>query len=155
MGYGPSVHAANRGAGHGLNGMPASSLMSVLGILLLLQLKHSVFDGPLQLRWMLRDKGYYGKPGGLAHAGLHGIGTIVAFVLCSHDPAVALLLGAVDAAVHYHVDFAKESLVRARKWTPEKPQFWWALTTDQFLHQLTYLALTAAALTNLSPSIWS
>ncbi|HQF43225.1 MAG TPA: hypothetical protein PK073_09970, partial [Ignavibacteriaceae bacterium] len=44
----------------------------------MLQLKHSVFDGPLQLRWMLRDKGSYRKPGGLSHAGLHGIGTIVA-----------------------------------------------------------------------------
>jgi hypothetical protein len=64
---GPSVHAANRER-YGLNGMPASSLMSVLGILLLLQLKHSVFDGPLAAL-DVAGQGYYGKPGGLAHAG--------------------------------------------------------------------------------------
>lgn len=135
--------------------MAPGLLLPVLGVLALLQVKHSVIDGPLQLKWMLRDKGDYGKPGGLVHAGLHGTGTLLVFALCGYPPATAILLGAADTALHYHIDFTKESIVKSARWTPERPQFWWALTTDQLLHQLTYLVLTGIAVSELPLMIWS
>ena len=124
--------------------MTEPSTLSILFLLLLLQIKHAVFDGPLQRDWMLRDKGYYGKWGGIAHAGLHGLGSACALLLAGISFGLSLGLAVLDTVVHYHVDFAKETLVRYKGWTADQSHFWWALTADQMCHQLTYLAMAAA-----------
>lgn len=121
----------------------------MLFLLLLLQVKHAVFDGPLQRPWMLREKGYYGKPGGIAHAFLHGFGSALALALAGASFGLVLALAAMDAVVHYHVDFIKETLVRSRGWSADQSYFWWALTADQMLHQFTYLAVAANAAASL------
>ena len=121
-----------------------TSTPEILLFLLLLQVKHAAFDGPLQRQWMLREKGFYGKPGGLAHAGLHGLGTFLVLASLGQGLGLSLLLAAFDAAIHYHVDFIKETAVRRNRWTSVDSYFWWALTTDQMFHQFTYLAIAAA-----------
>ena len=61
-------------------------------------------------------------------------------------PSMALGLAVLDFAIHYHIDFSKENIVKYFRWTTKDAQFWWALNADQTLHQFTYLILVAIAL---------
>lgn len=124
--------------------MAAPAALSILGLVLLLQVKHAICDGPLQVGWMLRQKGHYGQPGGLAHSAIHGAGTFAVLLAFGVGAGLAAVLSLADAAIHYHVDYAKENIVRRSGWTPSAPYFWWALTADQMLHQITYTGLAAA-----------
>ena len=123
--------------------MPETAVASALVFLLLLQLKHFVCDGPLQTKQMVHEKGIYGQPLGLLHAGLHAVGTFIVCIAMGLGLQTALALAAVDGVIHYHIDFIKESFVRARDWSFGNAQFWWAMVGDQFLHNVTYIGLTA------------
>ena len=112
--------------------------MAIIWGLLLLQLKHFLADFCLQSPEMLADKARYGARGGLLHAGLHGIGTVLALVLFA-PLAVVLMMGVVDAIVHYHIDWAKLRLQGNAQ--PNERMFWVQFGFDQFLHQLTMLAI--------------
>lgn len=127
--------------------MPDSAISSLIILLVLFQVKHFVCDGPLQTTDMVREKGHYGRWLGIKHAGIHGLGTLAVLLVATARPVSALLLALLDFAIHYHVDFSKEQIVRRAGWTTVKPQFWWALSADQMLHQLTYIALAALAVT--------
>ena len=110
-------------------------------LLFLLFTKHFIVDFPLQNKFQWSNKGTYGHPGGILHAGLHAAGTLlcVAFFI---SPAEALLLAWVDALVHYHVDWAKMNINARMGWAPNThEQFWWLLGVDQYLHALTYIGL--------------
>jgi hypothetical protein len=113
----------------------------ILFLLVLLQLKHAACDGPLQTQRMLKDKGFYGRRGGIEHAGLHGAGSLLALIVFGMAALPAILLAAADAVIHYHVDFTKETMVRQNLWTQDRPVYWWALMADQMFHHFTYLAL--------------
>jgi len=79
--------------------------------------------------------------GGVCHAALHGFGTAMAAV-CFVHPIGACLLGTVDWCVHYHIDWAKMKLNRRWDLRPDNSEkFWWLLMFDQYLHQLTYIAI--------------
>ena len=121
--------------------MPETAVQQVLVFLVLFQVKHFICDGPLQTSAMVRDKGFYGRRLGLLHAGIHGSGALVALLLFGLPLKLALSLALLDFAVHYHVDFSKEQIVRRAGWTTSVSQFWWALSADQMIHQLTYLLL--------------
>lgn len=119
----------------------------ILVLLALLQVKHAICDGPLQTLRMVHDKGIYGKPWGIIHSGLHGLGSLIVLMVFGIALLPALLLSLVEIVVHYHIDFAKESLVRRYQWKHDNAYFWWALMGDQLLHNLTYVALAFAVLT--------
>jgi len=108
--------------------------------------KHFVADFLLQTGWMYRGKGVYGHPGGLAHAGVHMLGSLPALLVLGPGPVVLLALMAGEGLVHYHIDWTKESLTRRFRADPAQRRFWVLLGADQFLHHLTYLAMTALAL---------
>lgn len=97
--------------------------------------KHFLADFPLQPPYQWMNKGKYGHPGGLLHAGIHGAFTLA--ILYEFD--MPLWLAAVDAVIHYHVDWAKMQL----PWKPDNKYFWWALGVDQMLHYLTYVGIVA------------
>jgi hypothetical protein len=120
-------------------------LSAGLSLLGLLQVKHFICDGPLQTKLMVDEKRRYGAPMGLAHAGIHGLGTVVAMVFMLGFVPLVIGLGVLDVAIHYHVDFTKENVVKRMGWTPAQGPFWWAMSFDQMLHHLTYLMLTAIA----------
>ncbi len=126
--------------------METISPEGVLLLLVLFQIKHALGDGPLQTIRMVKEKGFYGQPGGFLHAGIHGVGSFLALLIFGMAAMPALLLGVAEAVVHYHIDFAKESMARRNGWTQDKPTFWWALMGDQMMHQLTYLAIAYAAI---------
>jgi hypothetical protein len=120
--------------------MPNTSLLLLI---LLLQLKHFICDGPLQTKAIVDGKSVYGNRLGLLHAGLHGLGTFAAFQWVTVDWKLALALAVADTLIHYHVDFIKENIVKIKGWTTANAKFWWALTADQFAHNVTYIALVA------------
>jgi hypothetical protein len=116
-------------------------LQSALLLLLALQLKHVVCDGPLQTARMVREKSGYGKPQGLLHALVHVFGSGVVLYLWGFPlPLVAGLAG-LDGIIHYHVDYVKENTVRAMGWGPVAGPFWWAIIADQALHHMTSILL--------------
>lgn len=115
------------------------TVTAVLLVLFVLQIKHFVVDFLLQNRYQWSNKGTYGHPGGVLHAGLHGIGTYLCVVLVAAPP-LALLLMMLDSIIHYHIDWAKMQLNSRLKLTPADSRFWVLLGLDQLLHQLTYVA---------------
>lgn len=122
-----------------------SSLTQLFLLLIFFQVKHFIADGPLQTKRMVDEKGRYGATLGLVHSGLHAVGTFIVVFLVMHASLWAVLLAAIDFAIHYHVDYAKERMVRYFNWTPANGPFWWAIMGDQMLHHLTYIGLSAAA----------
>jgi hypothetical protein len=124
-----------------MDGMMTSN--DVLVLILLLQIKHFICDGPLQTKAMVDGKSIYGNQLGLLHAGIHGLGTIAALAWFGLGWKMVLALAITDMVLHYHIDFTKENIVRIKGWTIAVREFWWALAADQFLHHLTYLAIAA------------
>jgi hypothetical protein len=120
------------------------TVYGILALLAMLQVKHAICDGPLQTLRMVQEKGIYGKPWGLIHSGLHGVGTLIVFLIFGLALLPALLLSLAETVVHYQIDFVKESLVRRNNWTQDKAVYWWALMGDQLMHHLTYIALCLA-----------
>jgi hypothetical protein len=122
--------------------------------------KHMIVDGPLQSSspYQWANKGTYGHPGGILHAGLHGIGTFVSMLIMSFfvndlsfegfsmewfGPWVVLMIvcSIADFLIHYHVDWLKMTLNRIFGWTTASPSFWTAVMGDQYAHSMTYLGL--------------
>ena len=97
---------------------------------------------------MLKDKGHFGRLGGLQHAGLHGALT---YVILMHFLGIqaCIMLSVLDAVMHYNIDLIK---VRASvRLTPDDNAFWVWFGADQLAHALTYLAIaftTAVLLTD-------
>ena len=107
----------------------------------LFQLKHFIFDFPLQTRYQLRNKGIYGHPGGILHAGLHVLGSIPAIMIVAPPLWLAALLLAGEFGVHYHMDWTKEQVLKKFGWTSRDYGFWQALGFDQMVHHLTYISM--------------
>jgi len=110
----------------------------VLEILVLLSIKHFILDFPLQTQYHILHKGIYGHPGGLQHAGLHGIGTF--FCLFFFVPMFAVTAAIADAIIHYHVDWIK---MKFGNQNIQNSMFWTHLGLDQLAHTLTYIAIVA------------
>jgi hypothetical protein len=115
-------------------------------VVLILLFKHLVCDFFLQTAYQYRNKGIYGHPGGLLHAGLHVLGTAFLFLYVNPGPKIIALILAGEFVVHYHIDWTKEQIVKRLKLSTEDAAFWWVLGVDQFLHGATYIAIAWLAL---------
>jgi len=113
----------------------------MLVLISMLMIKHTLADYFFQYSWMIKDKGTYGAPGGLAHSGLHGILTLIVLVLFGIPFVFSLMLGILDSVIHYHIDYLKSNIWKNKKLTPADQQFWVAHGTDQFAHFLTYVGI--------------
>jgi hypothetical protein len=121
--------------------MPDLVLLALAAVAVLM-FKHAVADFYLQTPYQYLNKGIYGHPGGLLHAGIHTALTPLVYLVLL--PGSWLLAGAIavgEFLLHYHIDWLKEQATRKYAWTPQSPGFWHALGTDQLLHGLTYLAI--------------
>jgi len=103
----------------------------------------------LQNYWQASNKGTFGHPGGLVHAFLHGLGTLL--ILCG--PGIVFeyfwLYAIVDAVTHYFIDWAKVNATRKLGLTFKDPGYWWLLGIDQYLHTLVYISITYNILKHL------
>jgi hypothetical protein len=114
-----------------------------LFLIALFILKHLIVDFFLQKEYQWKNKGTYGHPGGLLHAGLHGVSTMLVLSWLV-TPQFFIVLGLFDAVAHYHIDWAKMRINAKMGWGPNThEQFWWMVGLDQFLHMLTYILIVA------------
>ena len=121
--------------------MPEIAILILVAVAVLLA-KHMAADFFLQTPYQYLNKGTYGHPGGLLHSAIHVALTPLVYLVIA--PASLLLVAGIalgEFAVHYHIDWAKEQIVRRNGWTPQSGGFWNALGIDQLLHGLTYLAI--------------
>lgn len=113
-----------------------------LTLLVFLMLKHTVVDYMLQYPWMWEDKAYYGRFGGLIHAGFHGLLTSSILLLLLDIPVFySFALGLLDTVAHYHIDYVKSNWIKNNSPTPNTQMYWTVHGVDQFLHFLTYIAI--------------
>ena len=117
---------------------------TLLLALLLFQLKHFVCDFLLQSYATISKKGIYLHPVGLAHAGIHAIGSLPALLVLTHAPTPIIELMAAEFVVHYHVDWLKANVDKWFKLDTTKYAYWAIFGADQLAHQLTYIAMTYA-----------
>jgi hypothetical protein len=124
--------------------MPQLVLL-ILAAIAVLMAKHMVADFYLQTAYQYMNKGIYGHPGGLIHAGIHvALTPLVYFVLAPVNVLLALAIAVSEFFIHYHTDWLKEQINRRKGWTVNDHAFWSLLGTDQFVHGLTYLAIVGA-----------
>jgi hypothetical protein len=109
--------------------------------LFFLFIKHFICDFPLQATpWMYRNKGTYLHLGGIAHAGIHALGTLL--VLAPFLGSLAIMYAAIDMLVHYHIDWAKMNVSKRYDLQPNNSErFWILLGFDQLLHHITYFVI--------------
>ncbi len=117
------------------------SIQLVLAALLILQAKHFVADFLLQTPYQFLNKGKYGHPGGLIHAGIHALGSTLAFLVITPSLSMGIAIVAGEFIAHYHIDWLKERTTRVRQWTFPQAEFWWAFGADQAAHQVTYVVI--------------
>jgi hypothetical protein len=116
----------------------------VLAALLVLQFKHFIADFVLQSPYQFLNKGKYGHPGGVIHAGIHVLGTLLAFLVITPSLLLSAAIVAGEFIAHYHIDWLKERTVKYNQWVFPQSEFWWTFGADQALHQVTYVAIVAA-----------
>ena len=118
----------------------------VLGLLFLLQAKHLFADFYLLTPRMLRDRGRYVHVGRAQHAGVHGLGSLIAMLAMGVPFRLALIVALIEWAVHFHIDWAKGRWSDFKGHGPDQAGYWRAFGADQALHQWTYIAMVWAVL---------
>lgn len=114
-------------------------------VLLLLFVKHYLFDFVWQTTSMIQHKGIYGHPKGIIHSLGHAVGTfIVVFLFLG--PWWASLIAMIDGVAHYHIDWLK---TKYGSQDINDSVFWNHLGLDQLAHSLTYVFIAGFILRNL------
>jgi len=117
---------------------------TLLILLFLLQIKHMFADYFWQTSRMLCDRGRYVHMGRAQHAGLHALGSALAFLIVGAPVPLVLAIIFAEWVAHYHIDWAKGRWSDRTGDTPTDAGYWRAMGVDQALHQLTYLAMVWA-----------
>ena len=118
-----------------------ASFAALFWALVLLEVKHFICDFVVQTRYQVTNKGTYGHPGGLLHAGLHGIGSLPAIILLTGSPFLIAAIVVSEFVVHYHIDWLKAAINRVRGLSYDDLMYWVVFGADQFLHQVTYIVM--------------
>ena len=111
----------------------------LLIFLSLLVIKHFICDFIFQNNWMIKEKGIYGKIGGIVHSLIHSIGTLVISLIITNEVSLSLFVSLIDFVTHYHIDWLKSNL--SKKYSPQETQFWIWLGADQLAHYLVYVLI--------------
>jgi hypothetical protein len=110
----------------------------------LLQVKHMLADFFFQTPFMLSGRGEYLHPGRALHAGVHLVGSVIAFLIVGAPLAVIAIIVVLEWVAHFHIDWAKARYSEAHALAPNQAVYWRAMGLDQGLHQLTYIAMVWA-----------
>lgn len=114
-------------------------------LLLILQIKHWFVDFVNQTELEIKSKSVYGDRAGVLHSIKHGVGTFgcVWIVLGIPGILMALLMGIIDTALHYHIDWTKSNYGCI---DDTKKEFWIHFGLDQLGHQITYIIILGIVL---------
>lgn len=116
----------------------------MIWLLLLLFTKHLIFDFLYQPPYQWQNKGTYGHPGGIAHAGQHLLATAVVLSMWSGFTLSVLSICLGEFIIHYHMDWFKMWYNKKKGWACNThPEFWYLTGIDQYVHALTYLGIAA------------
>ena len=117
-------------------------ITAVIAGFTILVVKHTIADFFFQTSYQYLNKGIYGHPGGILHAGIHAMMTVPVFLVLAPPSALfGLLVLAGEFAVHYHADWLKEKTIKRFGWKTDDARFWHAFGLDQLVHLLTYVAI--------------
>lgn len=108
----------------------------VFAILVMLQIKHWLFDFVYQTDQEILYKGTYGDWRGIMHSAKHGFATVCVLIMCMVDLQWAYVIGAIEFVLHYHIDWLKMNWGCGNM---KDPKFWNHLGLDQMAHQLCYV----------------
>lgn len=118
---------------------------TILIVGLLLAAKHFVADGPLQVPYQYLNKGKFGHPGGLIHAGIHGLLTML--VLAAFTSA-SFWIALAEAVAHYLIDYCKTRYSSPTWQTRDEAGlhiksewYFYALVLDQSAHFACYVVI--------------
>jgi hypothetical protein len=103
--------------------------------------KHMIADYYMQYSWMMKYKGTYGHWKGMAHSEFHGFLTFALLWWFGFGFFWSVAMGLLDAIIHYHIDWTKSNLWKAKKLGPNDQAYWMIHGTDQFLHLMTYVLI--------------
>jgi hypothetical protein len=110
-------------------------------LLVLFILKHLICDFFLQSSYQTAGKHKFLHPGGVLHAAIHGVGTMV--VLAIAVPTIGLpamiWLGLADMFSHYAIDYMKTNGTAVFKLVPENHTYWTLFAIDQAIHWIMYV----------------
>ncbi len=122
-----------------------SDLASTMLLLFcLLQIKHMFADYFLQTPRMLSGRATYVHMGRAQHAGIHAIGSAIAFLLVGAPLAFTIVICLIEWVVHFHIDWGKARHSEGKGLGPSDAGFWRAAGFDQALHQFTYIGMVWA-----------
>ena len=118
------------------------TVLDTLVLLSLFQLKHFLADYPLQTIEMVREKGIYGKRGGIYHSLIHAVLTFLVLGLVNYTLfpvayTLAFGIAAIEFFIHYHIDWSKMQM--SKRFSTQDKGFWNWIGFDQLLHHLTYI----------------
>jgi hypothetical protein len=116
----------------------------ILLLLLILNIKHFIYDFLWQPPFMWQNKGTYGHIGGILHAAMHSIvtGAILAGFGFAAWPVYGIMI--LEFVIHYHMDWFKMWYNKRKGWgATTHPEFWVLTGFDQLIHALTYLLIAA------------
>jgi hypothetical protein len=123
-----------------------NAVAMILVSMLIFQIKHFLCDFALQSSNQIRNKGVYLHPAGLTHAGLHALGSVPAMLVLTRSPLPVIVLPLLEFAFHYLTDWGKVRLDSHLRLNDTNTLYWIIFGGDQLIHQLTYIAMIAAAI---------
>ncbi|MCU9836830.1 DUF3307 domain-containing protein [Ruegeria sp. WL0004] len=126
------------------DGLLPVTIGTVLVLLCLLQVKHMFADFFLQTPKMLAGRCSYWHMGRAQHASVHALGSIIVFVLLGAPLGFIGFIVVLEWLAHFHIDFGKGFYSDRKALQPNQARYWHAMGFDQFLHQLTYIAMAWA-----------
>lgn len=113
----------------------------VLRLAVLLQFKHLLADFMLQNAYILNNRSKWGHPGGILHAAIHVVGSLIVLAVMAVPAQYIVRLLIFEGFVHYHIDWIKDNVGKRYNLTPDNRSFWVLTGLDQYMHQLTYVAM--------------
>ena len=122
---------------------PSVPLWTFCGLLVVFAFKHFVADFVLQTNWIAHGKERV--VGWFAPLAVHVLGHAALTLLIALAIAPRLWwLALADLVVHAAIDRGKSVTGHWGRWEIGQGAFWWLMGFDQFLHQVTNIAWTAA-----------
>ena len=118
-------------------------LVTLATFAFLLTVKHTICDLALQRLFPADKKFYFNAPAHI-HYFHHGLGSFLVGLMFGWP--FALLIGAIDYFVHWHVDYTKTIIRDHYNMQPSQDRYWVLQTADQALHFATYYCFVLLAI---------